>query len=170
MTVEELLSRLDRVKQAAHGWQARCPAHTDRSPSLSIREGERGVLVHCFAGCSVREVCAALSLELKDLFSDTPLPQGQRPAPRPAKVDRVALAFQFDLGALDLRLRAEGIIEAGKKLDVANLSDRELDHALIYTAQAHADVERAELFEHVADTLRMKEFTERDHGQQRRVA
>ncbi len=34
------------------GWMARCPAHDDRKPSLSIREGDHGkVLVCCHAGC-----------------------------------------------------------------------------------------------------------------------
>ena len=28
-----------------------CPAHEDRTPSLSVRQGDRGLLVHCFAGC-----------------------------------------------------------------------------------------------------------------------
>ncbi len=40
---------------------ARCPAHDDRDPSLSIREGSDGrVLVKCFAGCGQNQVIAAL--------------------------------------------------------------------------------------------------------------
>ena len=40
---------------------ARCPAHADRSPSLSIRDGDHGhPIVHCFAGCDFRDVRAAL--------------------------------------------------------------------------------------------------------------
>ena len=50
MTIEDFLTRLDGVKRTGRGWQAKCPAHDDRSPSLSIREGELGVLLHCFAG------------------------------------------------------------------------------------------------------------------------
>lgn len=43
-----LLSRLDGVKEAGPGkWIARCCAHEDRKPSLSIREVEDRVLVHC---------------------------------------------------------------------------------------------------------------------------
>lgn len=38
----------------------RCPAHDDRSPSLSIADGETKLLVHCFAGCNARDVLAAL--------------------------------------------------------------------------------------------------------------
>lgn len=38
-----------------------CPAHADRTPSLSVRIGERSLLFHCFAGCTNRAVVAALS-------------------------------------------------------------------------------------------------------------
>lgn len=59
----------------------RCPAHADRSPSLSVAEGRDGrVLVHCFAGCSVEEVCRALGLTIRDLFvpRGPELPEGPR--------------------------------------------------------------------------------------------
>lgn len=47
----------------------RCPAHKDRSPSLSVSEGADGrALVHCFAGCTVGEICSALNLTVRDLF------------------------------------------------------------------------------------------------------
>jgi hypothetical protein len=39
---------------------ARCPAHQDTSPSLTIRPGNKAVLFHCFAGCSQHEILAAL--------------------------------------------------------------------------------------------------------------
>ncbi len=59
--INELLGMLDKVR--AHGsgkLSACCPAHADRSPSLSLRVAEDGrLLVHCFAGCSIEEVCAA---------------------------------------------------------------------------------------------------------------
>lgn len=78
----------------------------------------------------------------------------RRPVPPPiVRIDRKARAFQFELAGLDLRLRAEKILEAGTNLDVASLSDDELDRALALTAQAHADIERAQLFEHTADGL-----------------
>ena len=37
-----------------------CPGHDDRSPSLSVREGDRTVLLHCFASCKSADVVAAL--------------------------------------------------------------------------------------------------------------
>jgi hypothetical protein len=68
-----LLDRLDGAKPTGEGrWIAKCPAHADRSPSLSIRDVDDRVLLHCFAGCEVGDVLAALGLGLSDLF-DKPL-------------------------------------------------------------------------------------------------
>jgi hypothetical protein len=54
-------------------WQARCPAHPDRSPSLAITEGDEGrVLVRCWVGCDTQAILAALGLTMRDLFSAEP--------------------------------------------------------------------------------------------------
>jgi putative DNA primase/helicase len=37
-----------------------CPAHDDTSPSLSLRDGDRGLMVHCFAGCAPADVYRAI--------------------------------------------------------------------------------------------------------------
>jgi hypothetical protein len=48
-------------RKAGVGWVAQCPAHDDRTPSLSIREGgDNKVLVRCHAGCDQERVIAAL--------------------------------------------------------------------------------------------------------------
>ena len=74
MSVEKILDRLQGVRQAGEGrWMARCPAHEDRSPSLSIRESaDHTVLLKCFAGCGAADVVAAVGLELRDLFPERP--------------------------------------------------------------------------------------------------
>ena len=74
MTADQLLARLEGVRGTGPGrWLARCTGHEDKRPSLSIRELDDGrVLVHCFAGCSVKEVVAGAGLELRDLFPDRP--------------------------------------------------------------------------------------------------
>jgi len=77
---DKLLNRLDGLRDNGRGrWMARCPAHDDRSPSLSIRETDDGIiLLRCFAGCSAADMLAAVGLELRDLF---PEPLGyHRPA------------------------------------------------------------------------------------------
>ena len=48
--VERQLAKLPDAKQAGKGWSARCPAHDDRRPSLSVSEGDDGrALVRCHA-------------------------------------------------------------------------------------------------------------------------
>lgn len=86
MTAEALLSKLDKVRHVGRGkMQACCPSHNDRRASLSIRELDDGrTLVHCFAGCSVEEVLAAVDLTFDDLFPERPAPiQGLRRERRP---------------------------------------------------------------------------------------
>jgi hypothetical protein len=69
---EKVLERLEQVRRAGGGWVARCPAHKDRSPSLSVREGADGrVLVYCHAGCRTEDVVAAIGLSMRDLFADS---------------------------------------------------------------------------------------------------
>jgi hypothetical protein len=71
MYLTDLLGRLDAKKKVGDGWQARCPAHDDRKPSLSVREGDDGrILVKCHAGCTVEAVVRALGLQLQDLFAE----------------------------------------------------------------------------------------------------
>jgi len=78
---ERVLDRLDRVRQMAPGrWMARCPAHEDKGPSLSIRETDDGrVLVHCFSGCGATDVVASLGLSLSDLFEKPLTPSSLPP-------------------------------------------------------------------------------------------
>lgn len=83
MSADVLLPRLERVrKRTADQWSARCPAHDDKGPSLSIRELPDGrVLLKCFAGCAVESVLSALGLAFDALF---PPPQaiGRPPVDR----------------------------------------------------------------------------------------
>ena len=84
MGVTELLSRLAGVKKTGAGtWIARCPAHTDRSPSLSIRQADDGrVLLHCFAECSTADVLAAVGMTFADVMPERV--DHYRPRLRPA--------------------------------------------------------------------------------------
>jgi putative DNA primase/helicase len=57
-TLQQLLDALE-ARRSGKGWSARCPAHHDRRPSLSIATTEDRVLVHCFV-CSQADVMRAL--------------------------------------------------------------------------------------------------------------
>ena len=49
-----------------------CPAHDDRTPSLSVTLGRKAILFHCFAGCPNEDVIAALDrqgVRSRDLFN-----------------------------------------------------------------------------------------------------
>jgi hypothetical protein len=72
MGIENLLSRLDGVRQTGiDRWQATCPAHPDRTPSLTVRALPDGrILLHDFAGCAAVDVVGAVGLTLSDLFPE----------------------------------------------------------------------------------------------------
>ncbi len=72
---ESLVGRLQAARSVGDGrWIARCPAHDDRSPSLSIRELPDGrTLIHCHAGCAPGDVVAAVGLRMGDLFPADPM-------------------------------------------------------------------------------------------------
>lgn len=48
------------IRKSGKGWTVRCCCHPDRSPSLSITDGDRAILIHCHAGCSTERVLADL--------------------------------------------------------------------------------------------------------------
>ncbi|WP_027949849.1 hypothetical protein [Haliea salexigens] len=73
MSAHDIVSRLDHCRQVSDGkWMARCPAHDDKGPSLSIRDvGDGRTLVNCFAGCGANDVLASIGFELSDLYPPT---------------------------------------------------------------------------------------------------
>ncbi len=81
--LERVLSRLDHVRKlSTPGWSARCPAHQDRHPSLSVGVGKEGrVLCHCHAGCPPERVVEALGLTMADLFPARAPARARTPRP-----------------------------------------------------------------------------------------
>src|SRR5262245_52862239 len=98
MTAEDFMSRLELVRPRGVGrWSARCPAHADRSPSLSIREAGTRILVRCFAGCESSQITAAIGLTMADLFTDTKTRPTRRPTYPSPRIDLDLIAFKFEL-------------------------------------------------------------------------
>ena len=55
-------------RKSGDGYQARCPAHDDKHPSLSVSsDRENNALVHCHAGCTPTDIVMALGLTMADL-------------------------------------------------------------------------------------------------------
>ena len=67
---ENIVQRLHAKRNGA-GWMAKCPAHEDRNPSLSINQASDGrVLLNCHAGCSLENILAAIDSTKADLFPE----------------------------------------------------------------------------------------------------
>jgi hypothetical protein len=142
MTVEAFISLLDGVKQARRGWMAKCPAHPDKSPSLSICEGEDGrIVLHDFAGCKPSEICVALGLSLRDLF-----PDNRRSA---QEIDRVRHEQEArrirETGerqreglVIDACREAELFVRSRRGIDILGWTEQTLHQELNALADAHA--------------------------------
>lgn len=121
MDADALLLRLGGVRRSSSrdGWSAKCPAHKDRSPSLSVKALPDGrILLHCFAGCDTDAVLSAIGLSLTDLF----------PEPLGVSLPRIRPAFTA-MDALRALTRESGIvaiaaadIAEGKKLNAEDAS------------------------------------------------
>ena len=95
--LDQILPRLAKVKRSGRGYVACCPAHDDRSPSLSIRETDDGrLLIHCHGGCRTDDVLAAIGLDMTALFPQ----DGQHRPPIAPGVTRadVQAAVQIERG------------------------------------------------------------------------
>lgn len=67
--IGQVLSRFAGVRKIGGSFVALCPAHDDKTPSLSIDEGDDGrVLLCCHAGCHLDAILAGAKLGLADLF------------------------------------------------------------------------------------------------------
>ena len=98
-----------RLRQPGQ-WSSCCPAHEDKSPSLSVRETPEGaVLLYCFAGCEVYAIVTALGMDISELFPPRKL-SGQEPK----RIQRLLTAGQ----ALEL-LDAESNLVAIAATNVA---------------------------------------------------
>jgi hypothetical protein len=64
----DFLSRFENVRKNGDGYTAKCPSHTDKKNSLSLKAETDKIVLFCHAGCSVNDICASLGIGLKDLF------------------------------------------------------------------------------------------------------
>jgi hypothetical protein len=116
-----ITDRLEGVRRAGNGYAARCPAHKDRSASLSLAEGNNGtVLLHCFAGCEPASVLAAIGLTLADLFPERLKPQSAEERREFARAAREA-QWAAALPVLDFESRV--VLAAVEKQSTHGLDD-----------------------------------------------
>ena len=70
LTIHDILGQLGcRSRPDGEGnYKCRCPAHDDKQASLSVREGDKGIVLRCFAGCTLDAICSRLGMKPADLF------------------------------------------------------------------------------------------------------
>jgi putative DNA primase/helicase len=66
---ENIAALLGGEHRSGDWWRCRCPVHDSRGPSLAPRDGERGLIVKCFAGCDSRDVLA--EIRRRGLFAES---------------------------------------------------------------------------------------------------
>jgi hypothetical protein len=78
VTPEQIAEHLHARPTGPDRWRGKCPVHNGKTlTSLSVSRGEDGrTLLKCWSGCTVKDICGSIGLQMGDLFAD-------RGAPRP---------------------------------------------------------------------------------------
>lgn len=67
-----LLSRFEDVRKSGDQYSCKCPAHQDKTASLTVTEKDFDHLyLKCFAGCETIDILASVGMDWPDLFPDT---------------------------------------------------------------------------------------------------
>lgn len=150
MKIETLLGLLDSVRRSGNGWLARCPGHADLRPSLSIHEGERGILLKCWAGCDLKNICSALGIQIGELFYES---QGNTQrrfshegvvSAESFRVDWKGYGHQIQWYADEFFLRGKKIFAMARKFHPSAATEEEFDRALEAVHSGYVDFEESE--------------------------
>ena len=141
---DNFLARLDRVRQVGRDrWMALCPAHPERTPSLSIREKDGRILLYCFTRCNAEAIVSALGLSMRDLFSGPPptADEARQVARERLKRETRARAQRRERGALADRYRKLTAVVESLAARLACLPDGDPDENAL-TNLYHLALER----------------------------
>ena len=157
MTAATFADLMQAQRVGAGRWKAHCPAHNDRSPSLSIRERENDhVALFCRAGCSLDAILAALHLVRADL-AGPPL------SPAQATAIRVAYETRKSVARAERKARLAALNRVGKLQAVVN----ELASTLVRSPE---NIALARLLDSASDKLRVAESAAKRPNPMRREA
>lgn len=70
ISLSDLLGRFHNVRGGGDRFQASCPCHRDKEPSLSIKAAGDKYLLHCHAGCDTKDILSAVGLKYSDVDSN----------------------------------------------------------------------------------------------------
>jgi hypothetical protein len=114
-----LLSRLEKVRPLGNGkFEACCPAHQDKKPSLGITLFDTDKIgLKCWAGCSVSEIVAAVGLELSSLMPES---VDYKKGAKPPRFNKYEL---FDRLLHEVLILSQGIrfLHYGNKLESVDI-------------------------------------------------
>ena len=120
MLAQTLLDSLTSVRESGKfQWMAKCPAHKDKTASLSIKEDADRVLLHCFAGCGANEVLNAVGMKFEDLYPDHPYRRKEYTRPRISYSDAYQILNMEGLVLLHIAKD----VERGQKVDTDRIID-----------------------------------------------
>jgi hypothetical protein len=157
MTIEDVLQRLDRVRKSGRGWMARCPAHEDRSPSLSVRVADDGkLLLHDFGGCRLEDILSTLRLRPVDLFPEQDHdPHQWRESQRRRDAERARQAREWRITSLraDVLREAERVIRSARGLNIRTLTDAQLHTVLNRVGDAYNVLFESEIIDGTSGIL-----------------
>src|SRR5277367_7087024 len=98
MIAAEIANALGNAHRSGSWWRSRCPVHGSRGATLALRDGDRGLIVKCWAGCDPRDVLA--ELRRRGLIACETQERDRRPEP-------VNQARRREAEARDLAARIE---------------------------------------------------------------
>jgi hypothetical protein len=119
----EVAKALGSAHRCGLWWRCRCPVHQSRGASLALSDGERGLILKCFAGCDPRDILA--ELRRRGLIGDAahdrhrPSPATTRPDERGDAAHRIAMAQRIWDTAQHARGTPVGHYLAGRRITIA---------------------------------------------------
>ena len=120
MKIDEIIASMPWARRnGPDKWMCKCPAHEDRSASLSISHVNGQTLVHCFAGCSPDEIMQAIGMRVSDLW-DTITPSTHYDPPKLGNIPRHSIGDMFPILLMEAEILATATREimAGRTLSV----------------------------------------------------
>ncbi len=85
MDIRDFLGRLhiESGPNSSGEYMCKCPAHDDKTASLCVKDGDKGIVLKCQAGCDTEAVLGAMGLKMRDLFHESST-RGGSPSPKAA--------------------------------------------------------------------------------------
>jgi hypothetical protein len=101
-------------KKQGREFKCKCPAHEDKVASLQVGDGDKGVVLHCHAGCRTDDVLKELGVDQQDLWYEGPKrPDGSESRPAPGSGLNTVQQFNYEDERGDVLFRVER--KQGKK-------------------------------------------------------